>query len=155
MTRPCISLHTSHKTKGYYFRMNVGLPGQQTPQSSETFEWRATGGNEVRGLHPRAFGWKLVRLGRQAGEGGNRKTRQVGETSDGKEVVAVWGTVPGSLRSWFLPTKTAFMFELCGSGKTGELGEKFHIFALMTALQIYGTTEQFVWGWKCIGMEAY
>ncbi|KAI4860534.1 hypothetical protein F4820DRAFT_452842 [Hypoxylon rubiginosum] len=126
----------------YAFRTKVGQPATARV---EKFEWRPSHGNEVRTIHPSAYGCKLVRVGQEGpggGEGGARKTRQSGETSDGKEVVAVWGTTHGLVPSVLVPTKKPFTFQLCGSGKTGELGEEFSIFALMTALQLYTMTEQ-------------
>ncbi|KAI1768411.1 hypothetical protein GGR53DRAFT_532337 [Hypoxylon sp. FL1150] len=144
LTRTHVFLYTSQQTRGYAFSMKVGQPGHQ---HVEQFEWRSTRGSEVRGLHPRAYGWKLVRVGRKSGDGGGREVRATGESSDGKEIVAVWGTTRSSFLGWLLLRKKAFMFQLRGSGETGELGPKFHVFALMTALQIYSMTERFVLGW--------
>ncbi|KAI1770153.1 hypothetical protein F4818DRAFT_455917 [Hypoxylon cercidicola] len=121
----------------YRFQMKVGPADQQRV---EKFEWRPSRGNEVRGLHRHACGGKLVRLGQEGPGGGERKTRQSGETREGKEVVAVWGTTYNLIPQIVWPRKKPFTFQLCGSGKTGELGEDFPVFALMTALRIYTMT---------------
>ncbi|XXH02003.1 hypothetical protein Hte_008368 [Hypoxylon texense] len=125
----------------YPFLMDVG----QLIRFSEKFEWRPSHGSEVRAIHPSARGCKLVRMGHEGpggGQGGGRKTRQSGETSDGMEVVAVWGTTHGLLPSALTLEKKPFTFHLCGSAKRGELGDEFPVIALMTALQIYVMTEQ-------------
>ncbi|KAI1770952.1 hypothetical protein F4818DRAFT_430697 [Hypoxylon cercidicola] len=104
----------------------------------ERFEWRrAPRGNMAHEMFQHAKGSKLVRLGRKGpGEeqGGKRAARHVGGTSDGKEVVAVLATEQRVVPA--LGGKP-FRFEICGSGKTGELGHHFAYVALMTALQIW------------------
>ncbi|XXG98979.1 hypothetical protein Hte_005312 [Hypoxylon texense] len=110
----------------------------------EVFEWRHSQGREVHSLNPdpRATGYKLVRGiagpgsgrgGPYVGGGGPRATRQEGESSDGKEIVAVWATVDGGCKK----KKRPFAFRLLGSGATGELGDEFALAALVTALKIY------------------
>ncbi|KAK6956754.1 hypothetical protein Daesc_002034 [Daldinia eschscholtzii] len=106
----------------------------------EKFEWRPTEGNEVHDMFKHAKGFKLVRLkskGPGDGKGGKRDERHIDETSDGKEVVAVWATEKCSLLTKFVPTMKPFKFELRASGKTGDLGNDFAYFALATALKIW------------------
>ncbi|KAI1779132.1 hypothetical protein F4818DRAFT_240267 [Hypoxylon cercidicola] len=103
----------------------------------EDFEWRPSQGSEVRSVHPHphAHGYKLVRVNRRSGRGGQRATRQHGESSDGKEIVAVWATFETRHK------KRPFTFQLRGSGATGELGAEFPLAALMTALKIYSSND--------------
>ncbi|KAI0844479.1 hypothetical protein F5Y00DRAFT_248687 [Daldinia vernicosa] len=106
----------------------------------EKFEWRPTQGNEVCNMFKHAKGFKLVRLdskGPGDGKGGKRDDRHVDETSDGKEVVAVWATEKSLVPSSLTPTNKPFKFELRASGKSGELGSQFGYFALATALKIW------------------
>ncbi|KAI8960479.1 hypothetical protein F5Y11DRAFT_330018 [Daldinia sp. FL1419] len=73
----------------YRFTMDVGKAKEL---QGEEFEWRATKGNEIQGMFHHAKGYKLVRLEKEGpggGQGGKRRSRQRGESSDGKEVVAV------------------------------------------------------------------
>lgn len=119
----------------------------------EMFEWRSTSGNEVREMfnHPRGF--KLIRMGSEGpggGRGGQRATRTVGESSDGKEVVAVWATERSLISKGLVPLgNKPFKFELRGSGKTAELGHQFAYLAVITALKIWLAEAQRISG---IGM---
>ncbi|KAI0104419.1 hypothetical protein F4814DRAFT_455729 [Daldinia grandis] len=117
----------------YQFSMKVGEGGEL---HDEKFEWRPTRGNEIQVMFKHAKGFKLVRVeakGPGDGRGGRRESRQLGESSDGKEVVAVWAT-----KKTLVPISCSpFKFELLGSGKTGELGRHFGYMALMTALEIW------------------
>lgn len=73
----------------FRFSFDVGQ-GKETLR--ETFERRISKAVEVRSLDSMGFGWKLVRLGPDQPQrrGVSRKVREVGEASDGKEVVAAW-----------------------------------------------------------------
>ncbi|KAK6956755.1 hypothetical protein Daesc_002035 [Daldinia eschscholtzii] len=117
----------------YQFSMKVG---EGETSHDEKFEWRPTQGNEIRAMFKHAKGFKLIRMeaeGPGKGRGGNRRSREIGETSDGKEVVAVWAT-----KKTLLPMpRSPLKFELLGSGKTGELGRQFGYMALITALEIW------------------
>ncbi|KAI1654789.1 hypothetical protein F4813DRAFT_398750 [Daldinia decipiens] len=117
----------------YQFSMKVG-EGEKL--HSEKFEWRPTQGKEIQAMFNHAKGFKLVRVGAKGpgdGRGGKRQSRQLGETSDGKEVVAVWATE----RVLVPMGRSPFKFELLGSGKTGELGRQFGYMALMTAFETW------------------
>ncbi|KAI0844478.1 hypothetical protein F5Y00DRAFT_266550 [Daldinia vernicosa] len=117
----------------YQFTMKVG---EGEGLHSEKFEWRPTQGNEIKAMFKHAKGFKLVRVGAEGpgdGRGGKRQSRQLGESSDGKEVVAVWATKKVILSI----SRSPFKFELLGSGKTGELGRHFGYMALMTALETW------------------
>ncbi|KAI1650828.1 uncharacterized protein F4817DRAFT_312186 [Daldinia loculata] len=117
----------------YQFSMKVGK-GEKL--HSEKFEWRPTQGNEIQAMFNHAKGFKLVRVGAEGpgdGRGGKRQSRQLGESSDGKEIVAVWATE----RVLVPISRSPFKFELLGSGKTGELGRHFGYMALMTALETW------------------
>ncbi|KAI1846667.1 hypothetical protein JX265_009030 [Neoarthrinium moseri] len=121
--------HTSLKTLTYKFAVEVG-DGPNAHR--EDFEWRHSRGAEIRGLDKHSWGWKLARLGAcSQGSGGERNERSLGETSDGKEVVAVWAQNSG----WSL-TK-AYKFEFVGAGLTGEMGERWALMAVITALRIW------------------
>ncbi|OTA91926.1 hypothetical protein M434DRAFT_396870 [Hypoxylon sp. CO27-5] len=94
---------------------------------AEEFECRDSRGVEVQELDPNASGCKLVRLnseGPGGGKGGRRDKRHKGETSDGKEVVAVWTF-----------SRSYFKFKVLGSGAL-DLGGEFALVALMTALDL-------------------
>ncbi|KAH9986114.1 hypothetical protein F4779DRAFT_611931 [Xylariaceae sp. FL0662B] len=111
------------------FSVDVGL-GKDTRR--ENFEWRHSRSGEIRDLDKYSWGWKLVRLGSEdAARGGDRATRSVGATSDGKEVVAVWA-IHGKMSM-----NKAFKFQYLGSAVTGMLGETFATVALMSALKMW------------------
>ncbi|KAI1393240.1 uncharacterized protein F4822DRAFT_439399 [Hypoxylon trugodes] len=127
---------------GMHVRYNFSLA---IGSRHEKFEWRATRGSEVHVAFRNAKGFKLVRLGSEGpggGQGGSRATRAVGETSDGKEVVAVWATEKSLLPAAFVPNCRPFKFELLGSGKA--LGQEFACLALTTALRVWSSEAQAV-----------
>ncbi|KAI0178694.1 hypothetical protein GGR52DRAFT_569601 [Hypoxylon sp. FL1284] len=120
----------------YFFTMAVG---EDNMVRLEDFEWRRSRGGEVRSVDQDATGWKLVRLGPSAptgGHGGSRAVRPLGETSDGKEVVAIWVTNDRNYR----PGRPPFHFELRGNGRNSTLGKYFGFVALMSALRISCTS---------------
>lgn len=125
------------------YRFNIRVPsrgndadGKALAPQDETFEWRTSSGEEVRapnGGSRMSSGWKLVWVtGPEAGEGGKRKERELGFTSDGREVVAVaaHNTMGKSITK---PLRFAFM----GTGLTGTLGEDWEAVAVATALQLW------------------
>ncbi|KAI1161685.1 hypothetical protein F5B18DRAFT_627259 [Nemania serpens] len=117
------------KHKNFRFTADVGA-GQQT--YSEEFEWRSSHGSEVKELDGYKWGWKLVRLSSQPlGNGGDRATRASGSASDGLEVVAVWA------HNNSLSMSKVFKFEFLGSARTGMLGDRGRVLALMSALIIW------------------
>ncbi|KAJ1335918.1 hypothetical protein MN608_02662 [Microdochium nivale] len=128
-----LAVSTSMTRVVYSFGIDVPTgPGGQLQR--EEFEWRSTRADEVRGMGSRwVRGWKLVRRSSEAfrGPGGERHARDEGTTSDGKEVVAVWA----HNQSWSM-TK-AFKFRFLGSALAGELGDRFDIMALVTALNMW------------------
>ena len=67
--------------------------------------------------------------GEAEGIGGTRAVRDVGTSSDGREVVAVFAIHSGE------PVKCAFRF--LGTGAAGHLGARFALMAVMTALRIW------------------
>ncbi|USW51421.1 hypothetical protein Slin15195_G047400 [Septoria linicola] len=114
----------------------------------ERFCWRQSHGKEVQQLtvNKYAWGWKLVRLDSDDGtlsaampndieasssKGGKRADRDLGETSDGKEVVAVWA----DNMKW--SKNKLVRFEFMGSGSTREMGEAFEIMAVSSGLRIW------------------
>ncbi|KAK8039122.1 hypothetical protein PG993_007533 [Apiospora rasikravindrae] len=100
----------------------------------ERFEWRHSRGNEVKQLDKLNSGWKLVRIHSEAdGVGGTRRARDAGASSDGKELVAVFAEVSG----W--STSKVVKFKFLGSGATGEMGPRWALMAVMTALRIWDT----------------
>lgn len=118
-------------TVSFSFRML--LPYQGEKPRPETFEWRMSHGNEVKTLDGHAWGWKLVRMedGLPTRKGGKRSERDDGETSDGKEVVAVWA----DNSKW---SKDKFgKFRFLGTGATGDLGDDWSVMAVVTVLRIW------------------
>lgn len=134
-------LHTklSFKTAMYFFTAPV-LLGEKTV--AELFQWRQSHGREITQLSTNkyAWGWKLIRLGPEESASPyavassskvERDVREVGESSDGLEVVAVWAD---NMR-W--SKNKLVRFEFMGSGSTGELGEVFEIMAVATGMRIW------------------
>ncbi|KAH7142590.1 hypothetical protein B0J13DRAFT_555821 [Dactylonectria estremocensis] len=112
----------------FTFSFDVGI-GKDTRR--ERFEWRSSRGGEVKALDKWSWGWKLVRLGAGEGSGGSRSERSAGETSDGKQIVAVWA----ENSKWTMSKCGKFHF--IGAGSTGELGEEWAFMAVMTALRLW------------------
>ncbi|KAI2613442.1 hypothetical protein GGR54DRAFT_632629 [Hypoxylon sp. NC1633] len=128
---------SSFMKPSYRFSTRVGL-GED--EHYEKFQWRPTKGKEIEKFFMYPKGFKLVRqeaVGPSGGEGGSRKEREEGETSDGKEIVAVWVTENKLLPKVIDQECRAFKFELYGSAKTGELGHHLPYAALMSALKIW------------------
>ncbi|KAK7977645.1 hypothetical protein PG996_003699 [Apiospora saccharicola] len=99
----------------------------------ERFEWRKSRGNEVKQLDKINSGWKLVRIHSEAdGVGGTRRARDAGASSDGKEVVAVFAEVSG----WSTSSEVV-KFRFLGSGATGEMGPRWSLMAVVTALRVW------------------
>ncbi|KAL7623940.1 hypothetical protein AAE478_005497 [Parahypoxylon ruwenzoriense] len=115
----------------YVFRVETGLGGVGGggQRRRETFEWRHSRGDEVKALGGQGKGWKLVRMETGGGTPG-AAYRGAGQSSDGKEVVAVWSWAAMSV------TKT-LKFRFLGSGATGVLGERWAVMAVATALRIW------------------
>ncbi|KAI1101493.1 hypothetical protein F4804DRAFT_335191 [Jackrogersella minutella] len=113
----------------YPFSVEVGL-GKDV--RVEHFEWRGSGGGEVKELGKHARGYKLVRLGSDAlGQGGERAARSAGASSDGKEIVAVFA----ANTSWSM--NKVLKFQYLESGATGVLGDQFALAALVTGVKIW------------------
>lgn len=127
--------NTSLTSATFSFSFDVGR-GKDTHR--EAFEWRHSRGGEVRSLDKWAWGWKLVRLGgaRPDASGGKRDFRGAGETSDGKEIVAVWAD------NSKLNLHKVAKFQFLGAGATGELGEEWSIMAAMSGLRLWDLTQQ-------------
>ncbi|ETS82175.1 hypothetical protein PFICI_07177 [Pestalotiopsis fici W106-1] len=116
----------SHGT--FTFSIEVGSVGRR-----ESFEWRHSHGNEVDSLGGSSSGWKLVRLATDAPGGQGKGSHFVGggpQSSDAKEVVAVWSNARMSMSK-------LFNFQFLGSGVTGALGERWAVMAVITALRIW------------------
>lgn len=110
----------------YWFDLEVDRGNIRT---YETFEWRKSHGEEVESLDVRRLGWKLVRI--PMGDAryiAKRGERVDGFSSDGGEIVAVWGN------KWGFHDKGHF--ELRGSGLKGELGQSFALMALASCIMI-------------------
>ncbi|KAM0808331.1 hypothetical protein AB5N19_08674 [Seiridium cardinale] len=112
------------------FTIEVGSTGRREP-----FEWRHSHGTEVDLLGGSSAGWKLIRLATDApgGEGAGNGAHFVGggsQSSDGKEVVAVWSNARMSMSK-------ILNFRFLGSGATGVLGERWAVMAVITALRIW------------------
>jgi hypothetical protein len=140
----------SRKNK-WTFALPVGVDGEV-----ETFEWRRSRGSEIKQLGASWRGWKLVRMGsssrgqddaaeyhekddeslpRYSSEdekhGRADSVHAVEEGGEG-EIVAVWAKT-GCWTS--LHDVGEFAFH--GSGASGELGQRFAVMAVMTALCIW------------------
>ncbi|RJE22688.1 hypothetical protein PHISCL_04991 [Aspergillus sclerotialis] len=112
-------------------------PSTQNLTRLETFEWRRSYGKEIQDLAPNSFGWKLVRLSRRVrGHSTSRSGRPRGNTSDGKEVVAVIA----HNSSWSM-TK-GFKFAFLGTGLSGRLGGDWEVMVVMSALQLWNMDYQ-------------
>lgn len=106
----------------------------------EEFEWRRSHGDELAALRSgkKTYGWKLVRLHSNdvADLDVNSERREVGESSDGKEIVAVWSD---DTQTWFHGDEKGVVgkFEFLGNGRGGSgLGERWRFFAAMSAMHI-------------------
>ncbi|KAI1635865.1 hypothetical protein F4809DRAFT_663545 [Biscogniauxia mediterranea] len=129
MARIEVTTHYKLRNSNASFAMDVG-PGKD--RRREEFEWRYSGGSEIKGLEGERWGWKLVRLSEDTGAGGGeRSARPAGSTSDGKEVVAVWT----HNASWSM--KKAFKFQFLGSGLTGVLGDRWAAAVLVSAIRMW------------------
>ena len=119
------------------FPSSESTPSTHPPTRLETFEWRRSYGKEVQDLAPHSFGWKLVRLARRVrGASTSRSGRPRGNTSDGREVVAVIA----HNSSWSM-TK-GFKFGFLGTGLSGRLGRDWEVMVVMSALQLWNMDYQ-------------
>lgn len=113
------SQHVSLFKRVFQFSVPVGPGGR-----IETFEWRHSRGSDSAYTKklPKCWGWgwKLLRLESSGGDG----------SSDGKECVAAYAGAKWS------GTKR-FKYELFNSGASGQLGERFELFAYVTFLAIW------------------
>lgn len=135
------------------FALPVGVDGEV-----ETFEWRRSRGSEIKQLGASWRGWKLVRLGGGRSEQSDASSYQFqdaddeslprystedekhqradsaheSEDSGENEIVAVWAKT-GCWTS--LHDVGEFAFH--GTGASGELGQRFAVMAVMTALCIW------------------
>lgn len=143
----------SRKNK-WTFAIPVGVHGEV-----ETFEWRRSRGSEIKQLGASWRGWKLVRLGSSSRgqydaaqdmyhekddeslprysssedeKHGRADSAHAIEESGEGEIVAVWAKT-GCWTS--LHDVGEFAFH--GSGASGELGSRFAVMAVMTALCIW------------------
>ena len=142
------TLRREPRKSKWWFALPIGPNGEL-----ETFEWRRSRGSEVKQLNASWRGWKLVRKGRTTHEHQNidqcskqdddslprysiddekSDSGSAVEESAGEEIVAVWAKT-GTWTS--LHDIGEFAFH--GSGASGELGQRFAIMAVMTALSIW------------------
>ncbi|KAM0248450.1 hypothetical protein ACHAP5_003395 [Fusarium lateritium] len=152
ITLPSFSGHGVHeetlrRPKGLKGRFWFGcLVGDGTEQRVERFEWRRSRGAEVRSVGQSSWGgYKLVRLGStdtkedytssedDLPEGSSSSSNSgEGYTSDGKEIVAVWGNA-----SCWKTMSGVGEFQFRGSGATGELGNMWALMAVMSCMSIW------------------
>lgn len=134
--------HVGFKHVSHSFSVEITSAADPKPHL-EKFEWRLSHGKEVKVLDKWAWGWKLVRLegnpssqpeASSSSSSTKREDRDLGFTSDGKEVVAVWA--PNS--HWSKNKLGKFRF--LGSGLTGELGEAWARMAVATVLSLWQGT---------------
>ncbi|KAL4728477.1 hypothetical protein ACLX1H_005224 [Fusarium chlamydosporum] len=135
---------TLRRPKGLKGRFWFGcLVGDGLEQRVERFEWRRSRGAEVKSVgQSRWGGYKLVRLGStntkeeySSSEENLTETSSnsvEGYTSDGKEVVAVWGNA----NCWKTMSGVG-EFQFRGSGATGELGNMWALMAVMSCMSIW------------------
>lgn len=158
ITLPSFSGHGVHeetlrRPKGLKGHFWFGcLVGDGTEQRVERFEWRRSRGAEVRSVGQSSWGgYKLVRLGstdtkedytsseedlpkgssRISSSSSNSNSGE-GYTSDGKEIVAVWGNA-----SCWKTMSGVGEFQFRGSGATGELGNMWALMAVMSCMSIW------------------
>jgi len=126
-----------HETWDFVIAIATG-----TERHAEKFEWRRSHGDETASLREgkSTYGWKLVRLhsGDTVGADVKDDSRVLGESSDGKEVVAVW---TDDTQTWFRGVEKGVVakMEFTGSGAVtgdGGLGEKWKLLAAMSALHM-------------------
>jgi hypothetical protein len=110
--------------------------------NAEKFEWRRSHGDETASLRDgkSTYGWKLVRFhsGDPTGSNARDDSRVLGESSDGKEVVAVW---TDDTQTWFRKADEGVVakLEFTRSGALsgdGGLGDKWKLFVAMSALHM-------------------
>lgn len=132
-----VALSDRRQTKPYAFYMH--LPKSTKSVRMEEFNWIQSSDNKTRReIGENSNGFVLVHnpgVGDQGPRRSNISNPSDWETSDGKEVLAVWGTTinPSGIPRY----KRPFTFRLCGSAAAGKLGDNFSIVALMSALQIW------------------
>lgn len=102
-------------TAEYYFATEVGCG--DGPLRRENFVWRPLRGEEVKGFTTLNQWWKLVRL------------QPRGEPRE--EVVAYWWRDSG------VSSFQGHRFQFSGSGLTGELGQRWTVVAVITALRVW------------------
>ncbi|KAI0910997.1 hypothetical protein F4823DRAFT_587699 [Ustulina deusta] len=139
--------------------MGFSIETAASGRAREHFEWRHSSGVEVEALGGRHSGWKLVRVSLPAvmmgptynnnnnnnnnsntsassfppprkHSSGSGSGNVVGQSSDGKEVVAVWSGVSMSLSK-------VLRFRFLGSGADGSLGDRWAVMAVASALAIW------------------
>lgn len=115
--------HVSLKHETWDFVIAVVTGNERYP---EKFEWRRSHGDETASLRDgkSTYGWKLVRLhsGDSTINHVRDDSRALGESSDGKEVVAVW---TDDTQTWFRKAEKGVVakLEFIGSGASnGECG---------------------------------
>ena len=119
------------------------LVGNGPEQRVERFEWRRSRGAEVKSVgQSRWGGYKLVRLGStntkedySSSEDDlvdEKSNSGEGYTSDGKEIVAVWG----SASCWKTMSGVGEL-QFRGSGATGELGNMWALMTVMSCMSIW------------------
>jgi hypothetical protein len=125
-----LKFHYGFKSPTCSFSVTVGR-GQG--MHDEQFEWRQSHGDEVKALDEWHWGLKLVRLNNEKPDegGGKGKNRKSGESSDGKEIVAVWADTGK------LSMSKIGKFQFLGSGATGELGECWAIMAIVSVVRLW------------------
>ncbi|KAG8666368.1 hypothetical protein FPOAC2_11478 [Fusarium poae] len=135
---------TLRRPKGLKGRFWFGcLVGDGPEQRVERFEWRRSRGAEVKSVGQSKWGgYKLVRLGstntkeeyssseEDFPEGSSNSGE--GYTSDGKEIVGVWGNA-----SCWKTMSGVGEFQFRGSGATGELGNMWALMAVMSCMSIW------------------
>lgn len=101
----------------------------------EEFEWRCSNNDGIRALlDGQSRGWKLVRMTEDVLTANIVTPKGVWpKSSEGKETVAVCsGNVEGGTKDW--------VFAFVGTGKSGMLGERWEVMAVMTSLLIMDWT---------------
>ncbi|KAK5631311.1 hypothetical protein RRF57_007025 [Xylaria bambusicola] len=121
--------------------MSFSIETNASGRARERFEWRHSHGFEVEALGGRHSGWKLVRMSNPplsilhpsslyAPLKRKYSSNVLGQSSDGKEVVAVWSEV-----SWSLTKVLRFRF--LSTGADGSLGDRWAVMAVASALAIW------------------
>lgn len=122
------------KSNVYQFSIEV-----EPTNTRETFGWRPSQGDAVKGLGGESGGWELVHISQDRLRSFDTESlytiTDLNTDIDGNEVVAVWALAKGSL------TKIA-KFQFVGTGSSGKLGKRWMTMAVITFCALFERKKQ-------------